>query len=130
MLVALQILIALGVPATVLMASGWLRSRERMRMLEIVRALAEADKPLSAEIIQVLPGSPPPANSRRDLRRGVMLAAVGASFFLLGLLAFLGCSSGGTALGVSVAIGMAVAAVGAIPLSIGAALICLSREDR
>lgn len=127
---ALSILIALGVPGGVFLICAGLRSWERLRLLEVARALAAADRPLSPEVIQALPGSQGSANTQRDLRRGVMLTAVGGGFFLLGALAFLGCLGGGTDMGVSLAIGAAVAAVGALPLCIGAALIFLSRTDR
>jgi hypothetical protein len=125
---ALQMFVVFGVPGAVFITSGWLRAQERLRILDVVRALAEQDKPLSAEIIQALPGGVAASTPQRDLRRGVMLIAVGLSFALLGLAAFTGLRS--FAVSGAVAAGVGIAAIGAIPLCIGAALIYLSRADR
>ena len=128
--VVFSIFFALAVPAAVLVLSAWFRSQERLRLLDVVRKLAEEDRPLSTEVLQVLPGGQGSVSPQRDLRRGVMLLAIGAGFALLGLLAFVGNLNGTKDFGVSVAIGTTVAAVGAIPICVGAALIFLSRTDR
>ncbi len=128
--VVLSIFVALAVPAAVLLISAWFRSQERLRLLDVVRELAEEDRPLSTEVLQVLPGGRGSISPQRDLRRGVMLVSIGAGFVVLGLLAFFGNLHGTKDFGASVAIGTIVAAVGAIPICVGAALIFLSRVDR
>jgi len=127
--VAVSIFVALAVPATLVGATAWMRSRERLHHLDVVRKLAEEDR-LSPDVIQALPSARAEVSPQRDLRRGVMLLAIGVSFALLGLLAFLGNLYGTRDFGDSVAIGTIVAAFGAIPSSVGAALIFLSKADR
>lgn len=127
--VALSIFVALAVPAAVVSVSAWLRSRERLHLLDVVRKLAEENR-LSAEVIQALPGAQADVSPRRDLRRGVMLLAIGISLVVIGVLAFFANLHGAKDFGVSVAIGTIVAALGAIPICVGAALIFLSKADR
>jgi hypothetical protein len=127
MVVAFQMLIALGLPTAVVVLALYFRHRERLRVLEVVDAAAERQQPLSPELVRALPGVKTPTSSV-DLRRGVLLIAIGAGLVLIGLCALVGvATSGGEG---AVAVGVGIAAVGAIPLCIGAALVFLSRADR
>lgn len=128
--VVFSIFFALAVPAAVLVLSAWFRSQERLRLLDVVRKLAEEDRPLSTEVLQVLPGGQGSVSPQRDLRRGVMLLAIGVSLVVIGVLAFFANLHGAKDFGVSIAIGTIVAALGAIPICVGAALIYLSKADR
>jgi hypothetical protein len=127
MTVALQMLIVLGLPAGVVIAALWFRHQERLRVLQVVEASAAKDHPLSPEMINALPGAKSrPANA--DLRRGVLMLALGVAIVLVGICALVGVAT--TAGEGAVAIGVGIAAVGAIPLCLGAALIFLSHSDR
>ncbi len=127
--VAVQILVALIVPGIVFMVSNILRFRERMRVLDVVHASALAGAPLTPEMVEVLPGGghmfPTP---QRDFRLGVLLVACGAAIATIGLCVFFAMFSEGS--GSAIAVGVSIAAAGAIPGCIGAALIILSRNDK
>jgi hypothetical protein len=126
--VAVQIMIALIVPGIVFMFSNLVRLRERMRVLDIVHAAALAGNPLSPEMLKSLPGGghmfPTP---QRDFRLGVLLIACGAAIATIGLCVFIAVTSEG---GPALAVGVSIAAVGAIPACIGAALVILSGNDK
>jgi hypothetical protein len=118
------------VPGSLLALTLVLRSRERMRLLDVVRSTAEQGHPLAADVVRALPRgrrskAPIP---ERDYRRGVLLVAVASALALLGFCAYVFASTvmdeG------ALAVGVAVAAFGAIPGCIGAALIVLSRAGR
>ena len=80
------------------------------------------------EMIKALPGGghmlPTP---QRDFRLGVLLIACGVAIAAIGLCVFIAVTSEG---GPAVAIGVSIAAAGAIPGCIGAALVILSRDDK
>jgi len=126
--VAVQILIALIVPGIVFMFSNLVRMRERMRVLDIVHAAALGGNPLTPEMLKALPGGghmfPTP---QRDFRLGVLLIACGAAIAAIGLCVFIAVTSEG---GPALAIGVSIAAAGAIPACIGVALVILSRGDK
>lgn len=126
---AMMLLAGLGVPAGLVAALAWFHLIERLRLQDLVRALAERQQPLTAEMVRTLAGrgfSAPPRE--RDRRRGVMLAAVGAALAILGLLAFIGLWSAGVT--GAVAVGVILAGVGAIPGCVGAGYVILSRDER
>ena len=126
--VAVQILIALIVPGIVFMFSNILRMRERMRVLDVVQVAVQGGNPLSPEMVRALPGGghmfPTP---QRDFRLGVLLVACGAAIATIGLCVFVAVTAEG---GPAVAVGVSIAAAGAIPGCIGAALVILSRNDK
>lgn len=126
--IAVEILIALIVPGIVFMFSNLMRLSERMRVLNIVHAAALAGNPLTPEMLKALPGGghmfPTP---ERDFRLGVLLIAVGAAVATIGLCVFVAVTAQG---GPAVAVGVSIAAAGAIPACIGAALVILSRSDK
>lgn len=123
-----QILLFLGAPAALLYGVIVMRHRERQKILEVAREAAAAGHPLTPEALQVLAGATPRPPWRRDLRRGVMLMAIGVGLALIGLLAGIGVAS--TGMSGAVVTGVAIAALGAMPACIGAALIVLSRTER
>ena len=130
MIIAVQILIALIVPGLVFMFTAYLRSRERMRLLNVVLATCQSGHPVPAEQVNSLPGArardiPAP---QLDFRRGVILIAIGLALAAIGLCVYLAVfTNGGDG---AIAWGVMIAAFGAIPVSVGAALVILSREDR
>ncbi|WP_372782951.1 DUF6249 domain-containing protein [Phenylobacterium sp.] len=128
MFVAVQILIALVVPAVAFVITAYLRSRERIRLLDVILATSQSGHPVSAELVRSLPGVREIPAPQLDFRRGAILIAVGAALAAIGLCAYFGIASenGGGA----IAIGVAIAAMGAIPGCLGIALVVLSREDR
>ncbi|HEY8574209.1 DUF6249 domain-containing protein [Phenylobacterium sp.] len=127
MTTAFQMLIVLGFPAAIIVLALWFRHRERLRVLQVVEDAAQRQQPLSPELVRALPGVKAPT-ANVDLRRGVMLIAVGIALVLIGLCALVGvATSGGQG---AIAVGVGIGAVGAIPLCIGIALVFLSRADR
>jgi len=105
-----------------------MRYRERMRVLDVVQVAVQGGNPLSPEMVKALPGGghmfPTP---QRDFRLGVLLIACGAAIAAIGLCVFIAVTSEG---GPAVAVGVSIAAAGAIPACIGAALVILSRSEK
>jgi hypothetical protein len=127
-IIAVQILIALIVPGLVFMFTAFLRSRERMRLLNVILQTSQSGSPLTVELLHALPGSSAIPTPQLDLRRGVMLIAVGLALATIGLCVYLAvATNGGEG---AIAWGVMIAALGAIPVCVGAALVVLSREDR
>jgi len=127
-IIAVQILIALIVPGLVFMFTAFLRSRERMRLLNVVLQTSQTGSPLTVELLRALPGGREIPAPQLDLRRGVMLIAVGAALAAIGVCAYFGIASeSGSG---AIAWGVTIAAFGAIPACLGVALVILSREDR
>ena len=120
-------LVGLGVPAGMIVGLSWLRLAERLRLLDVVRAAAEAQQPMSAQAIAALSGSFTARPRERDRRRGVMLASIGAAMAILGLLTFVGLASSG--MDGAVAFGVVLAGIGAIPGCLGAGYVILSRSE-
>ena len=128
MIIAVQILIALIVPGLVFIVTASLRSAERLRLLDVILKTSQDGHPVSPELLRSLPGVRDILTSQLDLRRGVMLIAVGLALAAIGLCVYLAvATNGGDG---AIAWGVMIAAVGAIPICIGAALVVLSREDR
>jgi hypothetical protein len=129
-IIAVQILIALIVPGLVFVLTAFMRSRERMRLLDVVLATSQSGNPVPAELVRALPGGrdrdiPAP---QLDFRRGVLLIAIGLALAAIGLCVYLAvATNGGDG---AIAWGVMIAAFGAIPACVGAALVILSREDR
>jgi hypothetical protein len=124
----LQLLAFVGVPGGLLALSLVLRSRERIRLLDVVRSAAEQGHPLPADVVGMLRRRSWAAIPGRDYRRGVVLVAWAAAIALTGFAAYVSAASF-EAEG-AVAIGISIAALGALPGCIGAALIVLSRAAR
>ena len=128
MIAALQMLVGLGVPATMFVFLSWFRLTARLQLLEVVRAAADAQQPMSAQAIAALSGVPLAPRPQRDRRRGVMLAAIGAALWLFGLLAWIGLAAEN--MGGAVATGVIIAALGVIPACLGAGYLQLSRSAK
>jgi hypothetical protein len=127
-IIAVQILIALIVPGLVFMFTAYLRSRERMRLLEVILQTSQGGNPLTVELLRALPGGRDIATPQLDFRRGVMLIAVGLALATIGLCVYFAvATTGGDG---AIAWGVMIGAFGAIPACVGAALVVLSREDR
>ena len=124
---AVMMLIGLGVPASMIVGLSWLRLTERTRVLDVVRAAAEAQQPMSAQAIAALSGTFTAHPRERDRRRGVMLASFGVALAVLGLLAYVGLAS--ASVGGAVAFGVILTGIGAIPGCLGAGYVILSRRE-
>lgn len=125
---AMMLLAGLGVPAGLVATLAWLRLIERTRMFELIRATAERQQAITADMVRALQGTRATSSRERDRRRGVMLSAFGAALAVLGLLAFLGIASvGGRE---AVPVGVILAGLGALPGCLGAGYVILSRSER
>jgi hypothetical protein len=93
---SVQMLIGLTVPGVVIMVLSAVKLIERLGIQSVVRAAVEAQLPMSADAICALSGTFAVHPRARDLRRGVMLAAIGASLAILGLLTFTGLAANGS----------------------------------
>lgn len=118
-------LLALVLPTGVIVLVLVLRYLARRRLLDLIAEAVQAEKPISPEVLCALNGtSRSPAE--RDMRRGALLVALGLGMLLIGVcvgvVLYLSTVGGG---GVAIALG----GLGAMPLSIGAALIWLSRAQ-
>jgi hypothetical protein len=120
-------LIFFGFLAAVILVPGYLRSKDRERMHETLRIAYEKGQPVPPELIAALQSNPPPTvqtTPERDLRRAIVLCAVGLGFCGLGYGLWYGLVSGGHEVGGYIA-GPIVAGVGAIPGMIGVAYLIL-----
>jgi hypothetical protein len=125
--IAVEILIALVVPGLVIVITAYLRSRERMRLLDVILQTSQSGHPVSPELLRTLPGGRELPAPQVDFRRGVMLIAIGVALAMIGVCVYFAIASAhGEG---SLAWALSVAAVGAIPGCIGVALVVLSRED-
>ena len=76
MFVAVEILIALIVPGLVFVITACLRSRERLRLLNVILETSQSGHPVSPELLRTLPGGRELPAPQVDFRRGVMLIAM------------------------------------------------------
>ncbi len=76
---------------------SFFRSRERQRLHETLRVMVEKGQPVSAELLETLNSRVKPRKPANDLRRGVMLVAVGLGLAGIGLA--LGLTGDGDAVG-------------------------------
>jgi hypothetical protein len=124
----LQLLAFVGVPAGLYALTLVLRSRERMRLLDIVRSTTEQGHPLPPELVDALRHGRALASPDRDYRRGLQLVAMASAIALIGFCGYVFTSSVDEEN--AVAVGIGIAALAAIPGCIGIALIVLSRASR
>jgi Domain of unknown function (DUF6249) len=124
----LFLVLILCIPAAVFLLPVWWRQRERVRLIEIARAAVEHGQPIPPELLNAMPAQPVMPSPQRDLRNGVLWIAAGAGIALTGLggRPFFAALLQGD--GSALAIG--IAALGAIPLTVGIALVVLSRLQR
>lgn len=76
--------------AAIVLVPGYLRSRNREKMLETLRVAYEKGQPVPAELIDAINTDPkarpktPMEQSERDLRTGIIALAVALAFVALG----------------------------------------------
>jgi hypothetical protein len=121
----LQSLLFWGFVAAIILVPRYLKSRERQRLYDTIRAAYEKGEAPSPEVLAGLAGVEkadlPPAD--RDLRRAIVLIAVGLGLVGVGAglgygLSFASETAGGI-------VGSIVAGAGAIPGFIGVAYLIL-----
>lgn len=72
--------------AAIVIAPRYLRSREREKLQETLRAAIEKGQPIPPEIVAAMASDArPPPSPERDLRRGVIWLAIAAGMATLGL---------------------------------------------
>ena len=77
--------------AAIVIGPRYLKSLERRKMAETLRAAIDKGQPLPPEVINMLTvDTKPPSSPQRDLRRGVILVAVALGLVAMGLLIGLG----------------------------------------
>jgi hypothetical protein len=117
--------------AAVVLVPKYLKSRERTKLLDTLKVAYEKGQPVPPELIEALqrgdssPDVRPYAvtNAERDLRRAVVLIAVGVGIALLGYGLYYGISYSSEEGGAIT--GAVVAGSGAIPGLIGVAYLLL-----
>jgi hypothetical protein len=112
--------------AAIVVIPQMLKSRERVRLHETLRAAYEKGQPVPPELIEALQSnrsvSLPSDRSQRDLRTGVIWLFVGLGFVGIGAAFYWGLYDVG---GASETFGT-FAAIGAIPFCVGLAFLVLS----
>ena len=127
----IEMLIFFGFIAAVVIVPQVLKSRDRQRMFETMRAAYERGQPVPPELVDAMtrPRSRdadildyvPESTANRDLRRGIVWTAIGVGLVVIGLCFYAGLyNDGGAAETLA-----SFAAVGAIPLCIGFAFLGL-----
>lgn len=126
--------------AAVIIVPQVLKSQDRRRMYDTLRTAYERGQPVPPEMLDAMsrrarPGgedladfmaAPPRVQADRDLRRGVVLLAVGVGLLLVGLAFYAGLyQTGGAAETLA-----SFAAAGAVPACIGVAYLGLWRFNR
>ena len=117
--------------AVVIVVPQILKSRDRARMYEVMRAAYEKGQPVPPDMMAAMNTrdrdveaayyATPDMQSHRDLRRGIVWMAVGVGLFLIGGLFYAMLYNDGGA----IETGMSFAAFGAIPFCIGLAFMAL-----
>jgi hypothetical protein len=116
--------------AAIIIVPKVLRSRDQARMHETMRIAFEKGQPVPPELITALQTNvetPVPASPDRDLRRAIVLLAIGMGFVGVGYALWYGLLSVGEE-GADIAAyiaGGCTAAVGAVPALIGLAYLIL-----
>ncbi len=127
----LQMLILFGFIAAVVIVPQVLKSRDRQRMFETMRAAYERGQPVPPELVDAMTRPRardadildyvPETTANRDLRRGIVWTAVGAGFIMIGAFWYAALYDVGGAPQTFAG----CAAAGAIPLCIGLAYLGL-----
>ncbi|MGH7016128.1 MAG: DUF6249 domain-containing protein [Caulobacteraceae bacterium] len=119
----------------VIIVPVWLKSRDRARMHETLRTAYEKGQPVPPELIAALQQSSPPwsgagsaPTAEHDLRRGLVLVAVGLGLCAVGWGLWFGLWNA-SAIAANITGGV-VAGVGAIPGLIGVAYLILWATKR
>jgi hypothetical protein len=112
--------------AAIVLVPGYLRSQDRARMHETLRIAYEKGQPVPPELIEALQRNVAPkviSTPERDLRRGIVLIAVGLGFAGLGYGLWYGLMSVNEI--AAYVTGGSTAGAGAIPGFIGVAYLIL-----
>lgn len=105
--------------AAIIIVPAWLRSQERRKMADTLKAAIEAGHPIPPEFTAMLAGdSRGMPSPNRDMRRGLILVAIALGLVAMGLA--LGSAGHGPAHGMAPMIGAA-----AFPGFIGLALLAM-----
>jgi hypothetical protein len=103
-----------------------LRARERRQLYGLLATAHEKGVAAPEALLSTLAAPRPRAG--QDRRRGVLLIGLAAGLMLSGVVAFGVVSLSGEDWGM--ALGLAVAGLGAVPGAVGVALLALARQDR
>jgi len=132
-------IVTLGICALFL-TPAYLKSRERMRLIELVRTASEKGAPLPPEALSVLTAEPKQQRPShiRDIRRGVVLLAFAVAFEIIALCIYVAGYTAERADSMPeaedfseiAAFSMGFAGFGAIPFCIGFAFLMLGLVGR
>lgn len=118
-------LAAIAMIAAVVVGPIWIisqfRNRERQRLHETLRVLAEKGQPVTGELLDTLTAPNKPRQKPSDMRRGVVLTAVGLSMAGFGLV--MGLTGDGDVVG-------PMCGLAAFPIFIGLGFIVLALVNR
>lgn len=126
----LEMLVFFGFLAAVIIIPQVLKSRDRQRMFDTMRAAYERGQPVPPELVDAMTRRGrdvdpleyiPESTPSRDLRRGIVWTSVGVGLILMGAVFYVGLYNDGGA----VETFMSLAAAGAIPLCVGLAFLAL-----
>lgn len=119
-----------GMISAIVIVPQILKSRERARLHDTLRAAYEKGQPVPPELVEALQANrlpPAPADrAERDLRIGLVWLAIGLGFLAIGGICYAGLYSVGGAREAF----MTSAGFGAIPFFIGLAFLILSFFSR
>lgn len=109
----------------------FLRARERMKLIELVKSGSERGEPLPPDLLRTLMSEPRPNRPShiRDRRRGIVLISLAIAIELIALCIYLAISyaeSDPQEVGEAIGVGLSIAGFGAIPACVGLAFILLS----
>lgn len=120
----------LGVVAAVILLPAFWRMRERRQMIDVVREAVGREGALTSELLETMSrGLVRIPSPQQDLRRGLILIAVGLAIGAIGLAIAIVSGGSGDMEG-GVAAGSITATFGAIPGFIGIAYVLLGMRSR
>ena len=119
--------------AVVVIVPQIIKSRDRTKMYEVMKAAYDKGQPVPPHIEAMMSNRAPPRvaeeayyatpqmQASRDLRRGVVWGSIGVGFFLIAALFYAGLYNDGGAIETAMSFGV----IGAIPFCIGLAFMAL-----
>lgn len=123
----------------VIVGPSFLKSRERMKLIELVRASTDKGQPIPPEVLTTLVAEPKPQRPShvRDIRKGVILLAVALAFEVMALCAYVAGRFSSQVLEASpedvvegAVAALIIGGLGAIPLCVGIAFVILGLVGR
>lgn len=120
---------------SIILTPLFLRSKERMKLLEMVRGGSERGEPMPPELVRTLMSEPKPNRPShiRDMRRGIVLMSFAIAVEIIAFCVYTAIAMTETDPGEvdpAAAVGLSIAGFGAIPACIGLAFILLSLTGR